>query len=178
MVQVSASLHRKLQSSRLSALGAAGTCKPGGNKDLPPCQRKEVSMGLNSPFLWRGLWICLEEGEGYTHWSCARVWRRHGDPRLRPQTGGAQVITEVMCCESGKKLVSSVSSAGHQPYPDQTVPPKEVCPPPACEGAGGHKMLRVPGTLLPAPRAPQPNQLLPQRLSERLSAGLVWTPAR
>lgn len=79
-------------------------------------------MGLNSPFLWRGLWICLEEGEGYTHWSCARVWRRHGDPRLRPQTGGAQVITEVMCCESGKKLVSSVSSAGHQPYPDQTVP--------------------------------------------------------
>lgn len=124
-----------------------------------------------------GLWICLE-GEGYTHWSCTRVWRRHGDPRLRPQIGGAQVITEVMCCESGKKLVSRVSSAGHQPYPGQAVPPEEVCPPPACEGAGGHEMLQVPGTLLPAPRAPQPHQLLPQRLSERLSAGLVWTPAR
>lgn len=77
-----------------------------------------------------GLWICLE-GEGYTHWSCTRVWRRHGDPRLRPQIGGAQVITEVMCCESGKKLVSRVSSAGHQPYPGQAVPPEEVCPPPA-----------------------------------------------
>lgn len=85
--------------------------------------------------------------------------------------------TEVTCCESGKKLVSSVSSAEHQPYPGQAVAPEEVCPPPACEGAGGHKMLQVPGTLLPAPRAPQPSQLLPQRLSERLSAGLVWTPA-
>lgn len=86
--------------------------------------------------------------------------------------------TEVMCCESGKKLVSSVSSAGHQPYPGQAVPPEEVGPSPACESAGGHEMLQVPGTLLPAPRAPQPRQLLPQRLSEQLSAGLVWTPAR
>lgn len=86
--------------------------------------------------------------------------------------------TEVMCCESGKKLVSSVSSAGHQPYPGQEVPPEEVGPSPACESAGGHEMLQVPGTLLPAPRAPQPRQLLPQRLSEQLSAGLVWTPAR
>lgn len=134
-------------------------------------------MGLNPRFLGRGLWICLQ-GEGYTHWSCARDWRWHGDPRLWPQTGGVQVITDVMCCESGKKLGSSVSLAGHQPYPGQAVPPKEVCPPPACKGAAGHKMLQVPGTLLPAPGEPQPSQPLPQRLSERLSAGLVWTPAR
>lgn len=134
-------------------------------------------MGLNPRFLGRGLWICLQ-GEGYTHWSCARDWRWHRDPRLRPQIGGVQVITEVMCCESGKKLGSSVSLAGHQPYPGQAVPPKEVCPPPACKGAAGHKMLQVPGTLLPAPGEPQPSQPLPQRLSERLSAGLVWTPAR
>lgn len=93
--------------------------------------------------------ICLEGEGGYTHWSCTRVWRRHGDPRLRPQIGGAQVITEVMCCESGKKLVSRVSLAGHQPYPGQAVSPKEVCPPPACEGAAGHKMLQVPGTDCP-----------------------------
>lgn len=94
-----------------------------------------------------------------------------------PRSVELRQTTEVTCCESGKKLVSSVSSAEHQPYPGQAVAPEEVCPPPACKGAGGHKMLQVPGTLLPAPRAPQPSQLLPQRLSERLSAGLVWTPA-
>lgn len=94
-----------------------------------------------------------------------------------PRSVELRQTTEVTCCESGKKLVSSVSSAEHQPYPGQAVAPEEVCPPPACEGAGGHKMLQVPGTLLPAPQAPQPSQLLPQRLSERLSAGLVWTPA-
>lgn len=134
-------------------------------------------MGLNSPFLGRGLRIYLQGEEGYTHWSCTRVWWLHGDPRLRPQIGGAQVITEVTCCESGKKLVSSVSSARHQPYAGQEVPPEELCPPPACQGASGHTMLQVPGALAPAPRAPQPSELLPQRLRERLSACLVWTPA-
>lgn len=95
-----------------------------------------------------------------------------------PRSVELRQTTEVMCCEIGKKLISSVSSAGHQPYPGQAVPPELVaCLPPACEGAGVQKMLQVPGTLLPAPGAPQPIQLLPQRLSEWLSAGLVWTPA-
>lgn len=50
-------------------------------------------MELNAPFLGRGLQICLEgKGEGYiyTHWTYARVWWWHGDPRLQPQIGGAR----------------------------------------------------------------------------------------
>lgn len=80
-VQVSASLHRKPQSSRPSALGAAGTCKPGGNKDLLRCQRERVSLEPNAPFPGRDLRICLE-GEGYTG-AVQGSGGGHGDPRLR-----------------------------------------------------------------------------------------------
>lgn len=37
--------------------------EPGGNKDLLPCWRKEVSMGLNSPFLGRGCGSACKEKE-------------------------------------------------------------------------------------------------------------------
>lgn len=94
-------LHRKLQSSRLSALGAAVTCKPGGNNHLLPRRTERVSLKLNAPLSGTG--PADLSGRRRIHWSCGRVWRQAWrSEAAAPGLAELRQTTEVTCCESGR----------------------------------------------------------------------------
>lgn len=122
-VQVSASLHRKLQSSRLSALGAAGTCKPSGNNNLLPRRTERVSLKLNAPLSGKG--PADLSGRRRIHWSCGRVWwRAQRSEAEAPGLVELRQTTEVMCCESGRVCWSAAL-----PWQDtDPIQPGQCCP--------------------------------------------------
>lgn len=100
-VQASASLHRKPQSSQLSALGAGGTMQATWEQGPAPMSEGEGQPGAERSFSGEG--PADLPGRRRIHWSCARVWWwAWRSEAVAPGLAELRQTTEVMCCESGR----------------------------------------------------------------------------